>query len=47
MTTADGRATQMAAHVADEIGQDVPLHEAPLRVAACEAVVIAAADDRL
>jgi hypothetical protein len=45
MTTADGRATQWAAHVADEIGQDVPLHEAPLPGAACEAVVIAAADD--
>jgi hypothetical protein len=35
----------MAAHVADEVGSDAPLHEAPLPFAALEAVVVATADD--
>jgi hypothetical protein len=37
----------MAAHVADEIGSDAPLYEAPLPVAALEAVVVSTADDGL
>ena len=40
-------AAQMAAHVAGEIDPDAPLREAPLSVAALEAVTIPAADDRL
>jgi hypothetical protein len=37
----------MTAQIADEIGSDAPLHEAPLPVAAFEAVLVATADDRL
>jgi hypothetical protein len=37
----------MAVHVADEIDQDAPFGEAPLPVAAFEAVAIPAADDGL
>ena len=37
----------MAAHVADQIGSDVPLYEAPLPVAALEAIVVPTADDGL
>jgi hypothetical protein len=37
----------MAAHVADEVCSDPPLHEAPLPVPALEAVLVAAADDGL
>jgi hypothetical protein len=38
---------QMAAHVADQIGSDAPLHEAPLPVATREAVLVPTAYDRL
>ena len=41
------RAAQVAAHVSEEIGADVPLHKAPLPVAALEAVVIPTAHDGL
>jgi hypothetical protein len=37
----------MATHVADEIGSDAPLDEAPPPVAALEAVVVSTADDGL
>jgi len=37
----------MAAHVADKIGSHAPLHEAPLPVAALEAVAIATTRDGL
>jgi hypothetical protein len=37
----------MAAHVADEVDEDAPFGEAPLPVAAFEAVAIPAADDGL
>jgi hypothetical protein len=37
----------MAGHVADEIGFDVPLDEAPFPVAALEAVAVPPADYRL
>jgi hypothetical protein len=37
----------MAAHVADEIGSNAPLHEAPLSVAALKAIVVPTADDGL
>jgi hypothetical protein len=37
----------MAAHVTDEIDTDAPLREAPLPVAAFEAVPVPAADDGL
>ena len=37
----------MTAHVADEIRSDAPLYEAPLPVAALEAVVVPAAGDEL
>jgi hypothetical protein len=42
-----GIVAQMAAHVAYEIGSDAPLHEAPLPVAALEAVLVATANDGL
>ena len=41
------RAAQVAAHVSKEIGTDVPPHEAPLPVAALEAIVIPTAHDWL
>ncbi len=37
----------MVAHVADEIDADTPLREAPLRVAALEAITVPAAGDGL
>jgi len=37
----------MAAHVADEIGSHLPLDEAPLSIAPLEAILVAAAGDRL
>ena len=42
-----GGATEVAAHVAYEVGSDAPLHETPLSVAALEAVVVPTADDGL
>src|SRR5437764_10085292 len=42
-----GRATQMAAHVADEIRLDAPLHETPVPLVPLEAVVVPTADDWL
>jgi len=37
----------MAAHVADEIGPDAPIREAPLSLTALEAIVVATTDDGL
>ena len=42
-----GGATEMAAHVAYEVGSDAPLDETPSSVAALEAVVVPTADDGL
>lgn len=42
-----GRATKMAAQIADEIGLNAPLDKAPEPVPALEAVEISAADDGL
>jgi hypothetical protein len=42
-----GRAAEMVAYVADEVGSDAPLHETPGPVAPLEAVVVPPTDDGL
>src|SRR6266702_1890965 len=42
-----GRVAQMTAQVADEVGDDLTVREAPAAVDALEAIVIAPGDDRL